>query len=160
VSGISFGSGSIMVWGGISMEARTELVVVNGGAMTANRYIREILEPHDAPFAPFIGNDSIIMHDNARPHIAQIVNEYLDTVEMHHMVWPARSPDLNPIEHVWDMVGRRVKVRTPAPANLRDLSAAVIQEWQEIDQAVIQNLFEGMPRRMEAVIQARGGNIR
>jgi hypothetical protein len=40
------------------------------------------------------------------------------------------------------------------------LSAAVIQEWQEIDQAVIQDLFEGMPRRMEAVIQARGGNIR
>jgi hypothetical protein len=75
------------------------------------------------------------MHDNARPHIAQIVNEYLDTVE-----------------HVWDMVGRRVKVRTPTPANLRDLSAAVIQEWQEIDQAVIQDLFEGMPRRMEAVM--------
>ncbi|KAH0817872.1 hypothetical protein GEV33_004919 [Tenebrio molitor] len=160
VSGISFGSGSIMVWGGISMEARTELVVVNGGAMTANRYIRDILEPHVVPFAPFIGNDSILMHDNARPHIAQIVNEYLDPVEIHHMIWPARSPDLNPIEHVWDMVGRRVKVRTPAPANLRDLSAAVIQEWQEIDQAVIQDLFEGMPRRMEAVIQARGGNIR
>jgi transposase len=160
VPGISFGSGSIMVWGGISMEARTELVVVNGGAMTANRYIRDILEPHVVPFAPFIGNDSILMHDNARPHIAQIVNEYLDTVEIHHMIWPARSPNLNPIEHVWDMVGRRVKDRTPAPANLRDLSAAVIQECQEIDQAVIQDLFEGMPRRMEAVIQARGGNIR
>jgi hypothetical protein len=140
-----------MVWGGISMEARTELVVVNGGTMTANRYIRDILEPHVVPFAPFIGNDSILMHDTVRPHIAQIVNEYLDTVKIHHMIWPARSPDLNPIEHVWDMVGRRVKVRTPAPANLRDLSAAVIQEWQEIDQAVIQDLFEGMPRRMEAV---------
>jgi hypothetical protein len=149
-----------MVWGGIRMEARTELVVVNGGAMTANRYTRDILEPHVVPFALFIGNDSILMRDNARPHIAQIVNEYLDTVEIHHMIWPARSSDLNPIEHVGDMVGRRVKVRTPAPADLRDLSAAVIQEWQEIDQAVIQDLFEGMPRRMEAVIQARGGNIR
>jgi transposase len=65
VPGISFGSDSIMVWGGISMEARTELVVVNGGAMTANRYTRDILEPHVVPFAPFIGNDSILMHDNA-----------------------------------------------------------------------------------------------
>jgi hypothetical protein len=58
VPGISFGSGSIMVWGDISMEACTELVVVNGGAMpmTANRYIRDILEPHVVPFVPFIGN--------------------------------------------------------------------------------------------------------
>jgi hypothetical protein len=160
VPGISFGSGSIMVWGDISMEACPELVVVNGGAMTANRYITNILESHVVPFAPFIGNDSILMHDNGRPHIAQIVNEYLDTVEIRHMIWPARSPDLNPIGHVWDMVGRRIKVRNPAPANLRHLSAAVIQEWQEIDQAVIQDLFEGMARRMEAVIQARGRNIR
>jgi hypothetical protein len=53
----------------------------------------------------------------------------------------------------------KLKSRTPVPANLRDLSVAVIQEWQEIDRAVIQDLFEGMPRRMEAVIQARGGNI-
>jgi transposase len=75
----SFGGGWIVVWGGISMEARTELVV--------------------------------------------------DTVEIHRIIWPARNPDLNPIEHVWDMVGRRVKARTPAPANLRDLRAAVIQEW-------------------------------
>jgi hypothetical protein len=159
VPGVSFSSGSIMVWSGISTDARTELVMVNGKAMAANRYIRDILEPYVVPFASFIGNYSILMHDNARPHIAQIVNEYLDTVEIHHMIWPARSPDLNPIEHVWDMVGRRVKVRTPAPGNLRRLSAAVIQEWQEIDQAVIQDLFEGMPRRMEAVIQATGGNI-
>jgi hypothetical protein len=46
VPGISFGSSSIMVWGGISMEARTELVVVNGGAMTANRYIRKTSWSH------------------------------------------------------------------------------------------------------------------
>jgi hypothetical protein len=83
---ISFGGGSIMVWAGISMEARIELVVVNGGAMTADRYIRNILEPHVVPFDPFIGNDFMLMHDNARPHIAQIVNEYLGTVEIHRII--------------------------------------------------------------------------
>jgi hypothetical protein len=54
------------------------------------------------------------------------------------------------------VVRKRVKARIPPPANLTDLSAAVIQEWEEIDQAIIQHLFDGMPRRMEAVIQARG----
>jgi hypothetical protein len=87
-------------------------------------------------------------------------SEWILTVFEDFLHIDSRSPDFNPIEPVWDMVGRRVKVRTPAPADLRDLSAAVIQEWQEIDQAVIQDLFEGMPRRMEAVIQPRGGNIR
>jgi hypothetical protein len=71
VPGISFGSGSIMIWGGISTEARTELVVVNEGAMTANRYTRDILEPHVVPFAAFIGKDSILMHDNARNVVVQ-----------------------------------------------------------------------------------------
>lgn len=158
VSRRSFGGGSIMVWGGINLDARTELVAKNGGAMTADRYIRDILEPHAVPFAPFVGDNFMLMHDNARPHIARIVHEYLDEVEIPRLIWPARSPDLNPIEHVWDMVGRRVRARIPAPANLQELSAAVVQEWDEIDQYDIRHLIAGMPRRMEAVIRARGGN--
>lgn len=102
----------------------------------------------------------MLMHDNARPHIARIVHEYLDEVEIPRMIWPARSPDLNPIEHVWDMVGRRVRSQIPAPANLQQLSAAVVQEWEEIDQHDIRRLIVSMPRRMNAVIHVRGGNTR
>ncbi|RZC39831.1 DDE 3 domain containing protein, partial [Asbolus verrucosus] len=64
----------------------------------------------------------MLMHDNARPHIARIVDEYLDTVEIRRMIWPIRSSYLNPIERVWDMIGRRVRVRIRASANLRELS--------------------------------------
>ena len=155
---VSYGGGSVMVWGGISFEARTNLVIMNGGGMTADRYIREVLEPHVVPFAPFIGDDFILMHDNARPHVARIVSEYLAEVEIPVVNWPALSPDLNPIEHVWDALGRKIRCRVPRPANLQQLSDVLIEEWNQIDQAYIQNLIDSMPRRIAAVIRARGGN--
>ena len=57
-----------MVWGGISLTARIDLVVVDNGAMQADKYIRNILEEHVVPFAPYIGENFIFMDDNARPH--------------------------------------------------------------------------------------------
>lgn len=63
----SFGGGSIMVWGGISYHGRTELVAVNQGRMTADRYIRDILEPHVIPYGPFVGENFVFMHDLIRP---------------------------------------------------------------------------------------------
>jgi transposase len=67
---VSYGGGSIMVWGGISLEGRTELVIVNQGRLAADRYVTTILEPHVVPYAPYIGENSTLMNDNARPHTA------------------------------------------------------------------------------------------
>ena len=157
---LSYGGGSVMVWGGVSMEARTELILLEGGAMNADRYIREILESHVIPFAPFIGENFMLMHDNARPHVARVVSNYLDGVEISRINWPPRSSDLNPIEHVWDAIGRRLRARIPAPDNLNQLSEVLREEWEMIDQDYIRHLIEGMPRRIAAVIRARGGNTR
>ena len=74
-----------MVWAGISAEARTELVVVDRGTMNADRYVANILQEHVVPFAPFIGDNFILMHDNARPHIARVVQTYLDEVGISRM---------------------------------------------------------------------------
>jgi hypothetical protein len=100
------------------------------------------------------------MQDNARPHIARIVTEYLDEVEVRRLPWPTRSSDLNPIEHVWDMLGRRVRQHRSSPQTLQDLRNVLIEEWDNISQEEVTNLISSMPQRLEAVIRARGGNTR
>ena len=147
-----------MVWAGISFHARTELVFIDGGSMTAHRYVAEVLEEHVVPYAPFVGNNFVLMHDNARPHTARIVTDYLLAVGITCMDWPALSPDLNVIEHIWDELPRRVKNRSPSPNTLGELQSALREEWGTIPQEFIQNLIMGMNRRMQAVINARGGN--
>ena len=107
-----------MVWGGITLVAKTDLHVFQRGNLTALRYISDILEEYVVPFAPFIGDDFMLMHDNARPHVANVVTEYLNEVGIRTLQWPARSPNLNPIEHLWDEVGRCIRRRLILPMEL------------------------------------------
>ena len=74
-------------------------------------YLEAVLEPHVIPFAPFIGEDFLLMQDKARPHVVRIVSEYMDTVGIRRLPWPASSPDLNPIEHIWDNFKRHIRSR-------------------------------------------------
>lgn len=164
---VAYGGGSCMFWGGISIDGKTELVCVSRsgggrgqGSLTASRYITEILEEHVVPYAGFVGDGFMLMHDNARCHTAIIVRDYLQEVEIPVMQWPARSPDLNPIEHLWDEVKRRVRAREPAPTTLQELETACITEWENIPQESVVTLVRSMKDRMEAVIKARGGNTR
>jgi len=88
-------------------------VVVNG-ALNAGGYIRDVLQEHVEPFATHIGENFLLMHDSARPHKARCVSDFLNAVGIRTMAWPACSPDINPIEHVWDMLSRRLRSITPA----------------------------------------------
>ncbi|XP_048480440.1 transcriptional regulator ERG homolog [Plutella xylostella] len=97
-----------------------------------------------------MGENAMFMHDNARAHTAQVVNEYFHDVGIHKMEWPARSPDLNPIEHAWDELDRRVRDRVPPPITLRGLKDALIKEWENIPQHMLKNLVFSMPNRVEA----------
>lgn len=136
---VSFGGGSIMLWGGISWESRTELVEVNL-RMNAEWYIANILKEHVLPYAGFIGYDNfVLMHDNVRAHAAKIVNHYLVDVGIEALEWPPMSPDANPIEHLWDTLKRRIRARNPAPNSVAELRIAAQEEWNRIPQETIKD---------------------
>ncbi|GFV08460.1 transposable element Tcb1 transposase [Trichonephila clavipes] len=76
---------------------------------------------------------------------------------MQLLPWPAHSPDMSPIQHVCDLVGRRL-ARDPRPTASKDELLLGIQAiWNSLPQADIQNLFDSMPRRIATLIAARGG---
>jgi transposase len=70
------------------------------------------------------------MDDNARPNRSRAVTAYLQSEAVTYVPWRAMSPDLNPIEHIWDMLGRRIHAREPPVQNIRQLKATFHQEWQ------------------------------
>jgi transposase len=143
-----------MVWGGKSFNGRTQLVIVRNGLMTAARYRDDIIVPHAENFGP----NFIFMHDNTKPHIAHIVTIALRNANIDSLEWPAKSPDLNSIEHLWDHINRRVKTVHVPPINLEEMSNLLLQEWHQIPQQSIQNLIKSMPRRMQECTAIRGGN--
>ncbi|GFT22485.1 transposable element Tcb2 transposase [Trichonephila clavipes] len=105
-----------MVWAGIMLNGRTHLHVVVNGTMTGLRYIDEVL-PHVRLFRGAIGDKFAFMDDNATCHRTLAVQDCLDSEGIQRLVWPARSPDLNPIENVWDALGRQVAGRNYHPTN-------------------------------------------
>ena len=70
--------------------------------------------------------------------------------------WPSQSPDLNPIEHLWGELSRRLRNRPQHPKNLRELEIFLKQEWQQIPLKTCLNLIDSMPRRIEECIANNG----
>ena len=155
-----FGGGSVMVWAGISAQGKTDLHVIDNGTLTALRYVNEILDVYTRPYAGAVGENFILMDDNARAHRARITDQYLEQATIVRMEWQARSQDLNAIEHAWDMLQTAVSSRRVQPASVQELRQALLEEWDQIPQYKIRRLISSMRRRCQAVIEARGHHTR
>ncbi|GFW44870.1 DDE_3 domain-containing protein [Trichonephila clavipes] len=103
-----------------------------------------------------MGAEFLFMDDNARPHRGNFVDECLQSEDITRMDWPAYSLNLNPIEHVWDMLGRRIAALQPPPIYLPELWRAFLGEWCNIFQDQIDNLIFSMPRHCKACIPSSG----
>ncbi|GFV08979.1 transposable element Tcb2 transposase [Trichonephila clavipes] len=120
-----FPSREVMVWAGIMMNGCTDLHFFDMGSVTAQRYRDEVLEPYVRFFRGAVGPDLIFMDDNAPCHRAVLIDDFLETENTRRMSRPANSPNLNPIEHVWDMLGRKITALSHPPSSVTELKRAL-----------------------------------
>ena len=136
------GGGSIIVWVGVSQHRRTELVVIAGNLNTV-LYREDILLSHVVPFLQ-AHPDMTLQHDRS----------------VSVLPWPAKRPDLNSIEHVWDLLDQSVRARTIPHRNVWEIAGALVEEWGTISQQELANLVQSMRRRCTAVPNGAGGHTR
>ncbi|CAH1976114.1 unnamed protein product [Acanthoscelides obtectus] len=121
----------VMDWGTIAYGSRSPLIFIRGN-MNAQH--------------------------NARPHVARVTIDFLQHNDVTLLPWPPRSPDLSPIEHVWDMMGRRLLNLQRPPQTLEALQEELVVAWNEIPQEDIDHLIRSMPRRVGECVAHQGAS--
>lgn len=155
---VKHGGGSIMVWGCFSAKGTGDLIRVEG-IMKKVDYLN-ILQEHAVPSGlKIIGQGFCMQQDNDPKHSSRLCRGFLEQKErrrvLSNMEWPPQSPDLNPIELLWEELDRRV--RDSAPTSQSDLWRLLQEAWESLPAITLQKLVDRMPRLVEAVIKSKGG---
>ncbi len=160
VSTVQAGGGGVMVWGILSWHT---LLSTNWASFKHHRLPEYCCWP-----CPSLYDYSVpifwcyFQQDNAPRHKAQIISDWFleHDNEFTLLKCPPQSPDLNPIEHLWDVVEREIHIMDVQPINLQQLHDAIMSIWTKISEECFQHLVESMPQRIKAVLKAKGGPTR
>jgi hypothetical protein len=154
---VKFGGGGLIIWGCMTWQGVGEMCKLDAGmdqelylAILKGELVDTIKKYHLTPARLYF------QHDNASVHTAKAVTEYLDSRPFEVIVWPAQSPDLNPIEHLWAHIKTQLNCYDTPPAGISELWERVQDEWLKISAATCRKLIESMPDRVEAVRKAKG----
>ncbi|CAF3709059.1 unnamed protein product [Rotaria sp. Silwood1] len=154
---VKYGGGSVMVWGCMSASGVGNLVLVEG-IMYKEQY-EKILNENVRQSAKKLKMKSFIfMQDNDPKHTARTTQQWFKKNRVNILKWPAQSPDINPIEHCWNELERRLKPYSPK--NKDELWAIMQQEWKGIGQDITSKLVNSMPKRLQEVLKYHGGPTR
>ncbi len=158
---LQMGGGSGMFWGVISFWGVGPLVPVTN-SMDSDEYV-EVLAKHYVPWMQGLmakrtshGPPVKFQQDNCSIHKSGYSKWWMATHNFNVLDWPSRSPDFNPIENLWDILDKRVRKREVHPKNLKELEAAVLEEWQNIPLNILHKLYDSMPRRINGCLKTKG----
>ena len=142
-----------MTWEGVGFASKLD------GRMDGDLYLQILKDELQQTLKCYGLNppNVISQQDNDPNHTCRLVKNWLEEQEFRTMVWPAQSPDLNLIEHFWGCLKRRLAEHGNSPNGTHELWERVQVEWERIPVEKCQRLIESMPRRVQAVLKAKGG---
>ena len=153
---VKHGGGNVIVWGCMSAAGVGELHFIEGN-MNSNIYC-EVLQRSMIPSLKKLGRRAMFQHDNDPKHTSKTTAALLKRLGVKGMDWPNMSPDLNPIEHLWGIIKRKVEMcRVSNICQLRDV---VMEEWKSIPVATCKALVNSMRRRVKAILNNDGGHTK
>ena len=154
---VKHGGGSIMVWGCMSRDGVGSLHVIEG-TLNATRYCQILRKALPGDGNRLCGRGFQFQQDGAPCHTARVTQAWFQKNKINVLPWVAQSADMNPIEHLWDELDRRVQEKKPR--SLKELRDVLEREWMSIGKSITQKLVDSMPNRCRAVIDAKGGPTR
>jgi len=154
------GGGGLMFWGGIGYQGKTNLVLIDG-RQNGPKYQR-MLTANLLPVSEEISGSTrrlkyTFQQDGASCHTSDSTMRYFQRQQITVLDWPAYSPDMNIIENLWGHMVREVYPGGKVYRNVNQLEVAVQRVWNDIPLEYVQNLFDSMPRRVDELVEARGG---
>jgi transposase len=159
----------VMVWACIMHGRKGPIIILEypggrGGGMTAARYIEQVLEGAWKLFSANVlqetGRRPIFQQDGASAHTAKVTLKWFTNNSVTLLPHPPSSPDLSPIENLWDILKTRIAARGRVPTSQQELEDAVREAWDSITTDEINHFIAQMPDRLQAVINAQGGHTK
>ena len=148
------GGGTVNVWGCFAWNGVGNLVFIEGN-MTGEMY-KDILAQNlfQSSKKLRLGSSMVFQHDNDPKHTSRVVKNWLAEKRVECLIWPSFSPDLNPTEHLWDELERRLKKHQPK--NEKELRELLQVEWNNIGEDVTKKLVESVPNRLYECFRMKG----